>query len=285
MKRKRNSAVAGEKRRRSSISSDSSLSVEQPLHKQKTCDTSNASISNVSEKQSNIKVRLQNTDMLTKYRNKNEHIHIEHAKSIPNFIESELSEEDEVWICEIPNSTDVNELIGKSVKLGHKRCSIKIEQAEMECVSSKFKDMPSVHDNVQSVVLQNKNSQLFMKNLKPVGRLTVHEKIAEMEPSTDVGTTSRHECTVFPDMLVVRHPIFGRYFEDKINVTDEIKRTLSDKPYQNVGLKIQVKQELEDSPKRKHNEMKSIKNSKQKMKEGNTNDDDLSRIRLIFEKN
>lgn len=287
MKRKRNLSLNCGKPKRNSISSGSSVSEGQESNEYKE-----KKLKTASDRQSNITVRLQNTDMLTKYRTKNQHIHIENSKSDSSFLENEINEEDELWICEIPNSTDVNELIGKSVKLGNKKFLIKTEQAELECVSSKFENIPGVYENVLSVAFQNNRSRFSMKNVKPVGRLIIHEKIAELEPSTNLTPSDQNESTLFPNISVVRHPLFGVHFKEKIEVNDRVRKKLTEAQTSSERIfdNVQVKLEIEESSKISHkvieppNRRAAIENSMYKTKKGNSHDDDLSRIKQIFEK-
>lgn len=271
------------KRKRESSASISD-SIEEPKQNgSKKCKTTNNQSSS-SETVANVNVRLQNTDMLTNYRNKNQHIQIESVKMASNFTVNDLSDDDEIWICEIPTSIDVNTLIGKSVKLGSKRSSIKTEQKEIECVSTKLEKTSRVYENVLSVVLPGKNSQLAMRNIKPIGRLTIHEKITDTEADIELTPTNRHECTIFPDSLTVRHPLFGRNFASEINVNEKIRQKLSDVET-NLG-HVHIKQEKSHANSSNYQKVdksleKMQKNQIQKIK--SQDDDDLDRIKLIFE--
>lgn len=288
MKRKRETSLVVVKERKSSVSSDSNESDEPKPKKLKTKSTNH---DNNSKAEPNFNVRLRNTGMLTNYRNTNQHIQIESMKSTSNCTENDIDSDDEIWICEIPTSIDVNGLVGKSVKLGSKRCSIKTERTEIECVSSKFEDSAGAYENTLSVVFQNNNSQLSMKNIKPMGRLAIHEKVIDSEPQIELTPSDQHECTIYPDSLVVRHPLFGRHFKKEVNIKEEIRDKLAEASslHSKFTNHVKVKQEKPDvdanSQKSRKADKSDEKSHKNKIKKSNGLDDDLDRIKQIFETN
>lgn len=297
MKRKLDTSITKVKSSNSSESSGSdseggnkSKSASADHHQKSKRQKLEGSNHNGNETSAKISVRLENTNSLTKYRNKNSHIKIEHLTTSSNFDATEISDGDEFWICEIPTTIDVNQLIGKSVKLGNRKSSFSTDGGEIGCISTKFDDTNEVYQNTVSLVFQNK-SELMVKNIKPDGRLTLHTKI-DSEPSIELNeySSGRHECTVFPDNLVVRHPLLGRKFEDKINVRKDIKEKLNDaqKATESVP-SVRIKQEKKNdtgTPKKtkqiKTNSSSAIMPS-EKIKTENGHDDDLDRIKHIFE--
>lgn len=304
------------KRRRSSTSSQSSSSSgsgdsdqnntkesEQPQSKRaKTTGENNRS---ANKSQPNISVRLQNADMLSKYRNKNAHIVIENPKTKSNYMATEIADDDEIWLCEIPNSVDVNKLIGKSLKLGSKRNDIKLsDESQLECVSSKFESQQKdgVYVNTVSVIFQSDDGKLSVKNLKANGQMSIQKKIQDDQRETvQLDPTVRHECTIFPESLRIRHPLFGNNFQDKIKIKQEVTEKLAAAATQAIDKTsnggdcddIQIKQEKDDSsnhnsPKKSSKTSKSIdtpisvKTEKNKTTR-NGMDDDLARIKQIFQ--
>lgn len=311
------------KRRRSSTSSSSSSSggdqqnakessSEQPQSKKtKTTGENNRS---ASKSQPAISVRLQNADMLTKYRNKNAHIAIETPKTKSNFISTEISDDDDIWLCEIPHSVDVNKILGKSVRLGNKRCSIKLsDETKLECVASEFdRKNGDVYANTVSVVFQNDDGKLSVRNLKASGRMSIHKKIVDDQRETvELEPTVRHECTIFPESLRVRHPLFGNHFENKIKLEKGVAENLAaatqavdsttcngdedgDGDGDGDADYIRIKQEKDDSssanvtPKKSSKASKSVEKSISIKTEKNPTtrngmDDDLARIKQIFQ--
>lgn len=240
--------------------------------------------------ESDIAVRLQNADILSKYRNKNQHIKIESVKTVSDIAINEINEDDEIWICGIPHSVDVNELIGKSVKLGNKKCSFQTKEVQLESVSSKYLDEKGVYKNTLSMIFQKNNSELSIKNVKLQGEITIQKKIVYSDiPSIELAVSGVNEGTIFPDSIVPRHPLFGKNFEDKININTKIMKMLcaADTEVQSDMNNIRIKQETDESrvkPKvtdKSSNTANSVKKSKNE-KKGN-NDEDLARIKLIFE--
>lgn len=286
------------KRRRSSTSSTSSdqnktkgSSIEAHQSKRKKTTTENNH--STSKSSSNISVRLQNADMLTKYRNKNAHIVIETPKTKSNYTMNEINDDDEIWLCEIPNSIDVNQLLGKSVKLGSKKTTI--DKTQLECRAESCDHQNGIYANTVSVISQNDDAKLSVKNLKTAGRMTIHKKIEDDQRETiELSPTVRHECTIFPESLTIRHPLFGNHFKDKIKVDKRIAKKLSaaqvidHSPY---GKRIRIKQEKEDSingsPKKSSKASKTIDSSTaikaEKNKTLNGHDDDVDRIKQIFQ--
>lgn len=247
----------------------------------------------------NITVRLENSDMLSKYRVKNPNIKIGRSKGTTNLAANDLSDDDEIWICELPATINVNKLIGKSIKLNSRKSSIQTGDGEFEFSSSKFENSSSVYQNRLSLVLQNKDSQFSIKNINPAGRMALHAKIDNREDPIELTPTDRPECTIFPENLTARHPLFGRNFDEKIKVNEAVQKRLNEAQATTPG-EVQhitrIKQEkdkssTQESPKKmKKRKLESVDDSevltkpKQKIKIENHDDDDLDRIKLIFEK-
>lgn len=212
-------------RKSSSESSDSSADEKPSIEPVKSKGIKSTPKQNKSH--TDVTVRLHNADMLTKYKNKNPHLVIEKPKTTTNCLPNELDDDDEVWLCEIPNIVDVNELVGKSIKLGSKKCFVKTEDGLIECSSEKYESDP-VYQNTISIVFQKNDAQLAIKNVKPTGRLTFRAKANELidNPLENAPQTKPHQSTLFPTNLVSRHPLHGRQFEDSIKVKKSIQKKL-----------------------------------------------------------
>lgn len=305
MKRNGNTSLTKVKSRKSSTSSNSSSSDESKISvvtpQRKTSKTPDKSSSKSSTTPKNLSVRFQNADMLTKYRNKNPHLKIENPRTTSNCLANEIGDDDEIWLCEIPNAIDVDELVGKSIKLGSKKSLMKTQNGQIECASSKFDSSNDVYQNTLSVVFQNNDSQLSVKNIKPVGRLTLYKKIDDSDDAIELIPNGRHPCTVFPNNLAVRHPLLGRQFDEQIQISEAIKKKLAEAKVasQKSQSMVRVKREREESDNISHTTPRKTKKRKaepskedaatpKKLKKDikieNGHDDDLVRIKQIFEK-
>lgn len=253
------------------------------------------------KKQANVTVRLENADMLAKYRKKNPHIQIVNPTTTTNFAADEISDDDEIWLFDVPASIDVSKFVGKSIKFGSKKSTIKTDDGEIEYNSTKFDSSNGVYQNTLSVAFQNKDAQFSIKNIKPVGQLMFHKKIDTTEEPIELTPSGRHECTVFPENLKVRHPLLGHQFEDKIKVSKEIKKklieakTASEQSRRSVRMKQEKEEDVtssKTSPKKsKKRKAESTeytstpKKLKEDIKSENGQDDALDMIKQIFAKN
>lgn len=230
MKRERNTSITKVKKRKASTSSESSDSMEE--NTTISIEPSSPRIdrkpsANKSKTRSDVTVRLQNADMFSKYKNKNPHLVIEQPKSTSNCLASEISDDDEIWLCEIPNAFDVNEMVGKKIKLGSKKCFVKTENGKIECALEKY-ESNEVYQNSVSIAFQNNDSQFIIKNIKPAGRLTFRARAKDLvdNPLENAPPVKPHKCTIFPDNIIVRHPLHGHLFEDRINVKRSVQEKL-----------------------------------------------------------
>lgn len=224
MKRERNKSPRKKKSKKSSSSSESSSSENEIQQR------SSPSKHNQKNKTANIKVRLQNTDTFAMYRNKNQHLSIEQMEIPSNFLPSELDEDDDIWLCEIPNVVNVNELIGKTIKLGGSKTFSTTDGIQIECASEKYDDSNKVYQNTLSMAIKNDDSQFSMKNVKALGRLTFRQKPNEhaYDITEDVETISYKAGTTFPKDIRIRHPLHGHQFEKHIDLNETIKQKLKD---------------------------------------------------------
>lgn len=171
-----------------------------------------------------LTVHLRNADMFAKYREMNPHIEFQKSQTTSNFTPDELSDSDEVWIFEVPNDIDPTALVGQTVKLGSRRSALKLNDVDnYECVSEKY-DVPKT----VSLVCQKKNSQLIVKNTRPVGRVVLRQKLAaSFEVPIDSDESKVNAKVPMPKNLKVRHPILGVNYEDSIELSETIREKLA----------------------------------------------------------
>lgn len=177
-----------------------------------------------SHEDNDLTVHLRNADMFAKYREKNPHIAFQKPQTTSNFTPDELSDSDEVWIFEVPNNIDPMGLVDQTVKLGSRRSALKLnDAANYECVSEKY-DAPKV----VSLVCQKKNAQLAVKNVRPIGRVVVRQKLgASLDVPIDLDESNVNTKVPMPKNLKVRHPIHGINYEDSIELSETIKDKLA----------------------------------------------------------
>lgn len=303
MKREKKTPVKVKSRKSSSSSSDSSSESQNKstkVRKHKQRDESRVLVEecNSNEQQANVTIRLENSDALAKFRQRNPDVQIANPTTTSNFTADEISDDDEIWICDIPESIDVDKLVGQSIKLGSKKSTIKTEDGVIQCTSSKYESTYSngVYQNQLSVIFQNSDGQYSMKNIRPMGRMMFHKKLDNSEETFEPTVAGRHECTVFPENLVVRHPLLGRHFEDKIKLSKAVQKNLNEAQIASNSQAVHVKQEKDESEtksksspkkskKRKGDPIEDSRSSKKRKAEIKTEiaqDDDLDRIKQIF---
>lgn len=300
MKREKKTPTKVKSRKNLTSNSSSSSSDEQneprPSASHKKRENEPRMLIEESVSQANVTVRLENADMLTKYRHKNPHIKIIRPETTTHFASDEISDDDEIWTCDVPDSIDMTKLVGKSIKLGSKKSIIETDDGTIEYSSSKYESNDGIYQNTLSIVFQDNDSTLSIKNIKPVGRMSFYKKLNHSDEPIQLHPTGRHECTLFPANLVLRHPLLGRNYEDKVNVNETIKSKLSEAQTASTQSRIVIKQEKEGTniqpslKKRKKRKDESADNliSHKKPKEEiktETEDDDLDRIKQIFGKN
>lgn len=275
MKRGRNTSITKIKRRTASSSSESSSdSIEEnttiPLEPSTSRNESKSSAKK-SKTKSDVTVRLRNADMFSKYKNKNPHLVIEQPKTTSNCLANEISDDDEIWLCEIPNAFDVNEMVGKTIKLGSKKCFVKTENGKIECASEKY-ESNEVYENSVSVAFQNNDSQFTIKNIKPIGRLTFRSRANDLidNPLENAPQVKPHECTIFPDNIIVRHPLHGHLFEDRINMKRNVQKKLKNAEVASMQKipTIQIKKEKDNAE--QPDELTVLKPKKSKKRKANS---------------
>lgn len=183
-------------------------------------------------KSANIQVRVHNTDSFTTYRNKNEHLTIDQTALPVQYGAEHIADDDEVWLCEIPHDIDVKQLVGKTIRLGGTSKTIHTTDGQhLECVSEVQKsDNEADKVNRLSLVVQNTNAQLSIRNVDVLGRLTFRQKLADntQEPIEIENNISYKAGTDFPTNLRVRHPLHGFQFDKFVELNETVKQKLKD---------------------------------------------------------
>lgn len=221
----------------SQSSGDISSAMDPPERKPKIGGTPN--------KAANIQVRLHNTDSFTTYRNKNEHLAIDRMALSTHFETDDIDDDDDIWLCELPNGIDVNEFIGKSIKLGGNSKTISTSSGgHYECVSevAKNEDGISAADSM-SIVLQDRDAKLSMKNVKLQGRLTFRHKLNgdALEPLHIDNNIAYKAGTEFPQNLRVRHPLYGFQYDQCIDLDAVVRQKLHNIRNENINTENEPK--------------------------------------------
>lgn len=179
---------------------------------------------------SNVQVRLQNTDSFTTYRKKNEHLTIERSALPAQFGLDHIDDDDEIWLCDIPHGIDVKQLIGKSIKLGGTSKTIATSDGnQLECVSEVRKCDEGADSERISLVVQDTNARLSIRNVDVHGRITFRHKLdGDAQQPLEIEDNIEYKAgTDFPTGLRVRHPLYGFQFDRFIELDGKVQRRLN----------------------------------------------------------
>lgn len=207
-------------------------------------------------------VRLKNADIFAKYQNKNSNISIDKSKCVPAFVAEELSDDDEIWIGEVPCSIDLSNLIGQTIKLGSKQSILKAESENaIECVSDTC-NTPIV----TSLVCAKKNGQLVMRNMQTAGYFFLRKRAEDpVNVSLDRFVQSEGRPD-FPNGLKVRHPLHGIGYKELVTIDERTKEKLNAAHMPSSVKKSRKRKTTEVEAKPEIESTKSISKSKSKHK-------------------
>lgn len=120
----------------------------------------------------------------------------------------DISDNEELWIIDIPKTIDPSHLKGQSLTFGDKS-KIKIGDERFSVVNRNIKD------SLTCVFNSSKQKGRYKTvNIKPAGSLTVQRKLSSI---TKIKAEHTERTGVpFPKNLKVRHPLFGAVYKDKI---------------------------------------------------------------------
>lgn len=211
-----------------------------------------------------VQVRLSNTNSFTTYKNKNEHLSFEHTAVASQLGPDDISDDDEIWLCEVPNGIDTKELVGKTIKLGGTSKSISTSNGDqIECISEIQKDDDGIVGETVSLVLQDSDTKLSIKNVTVNGRVSFRQKIVD-NPQQHIeidDNISYKAGTDFPKNLKIRHPLHGFQYNTIIDLAASVKEKLVEMRQQKVALKNEQKQSVvkaeKVSPKKKKRKAES----------------------------
>ncbi|XP_046752872.1 uncharacterized protein LOC124416073 [Diprion similis] len=125
-----------------------------------------------------------------------------------SFALNDISDDDEIFIMDVPTTVDPKELKGQKIRLRGKN---KFQIANQ--IYETYEEDPT---NI-SCVFRIDGEQCSYKavNLTPVGCMRVRQKLPK---SLHIEMASVEKITVpFPENLKVRHPLFGVAYEDRIS--------------------------------------------------------------------
>ncbi|XP_043790628.1 uncharacterized protein LOC122713883 isoform X1 [Apis laboriosa] len=120
----------------------------------------------------------------------------------------DLSDNEDIWIMDIPTTIDPKELKGQTLIFGEKS-KFKVNDEKYCAVNQEVKC------NVTCVLHTGKvKSQYKTVNLKPTGTITVRRKLSSIPKTKPIQIEN---CSVpFPKNLKIRHPLFGVSYEGNV---------------------------------------------------------------------
>ncbi|CAL7937669.1 unnamed protein product [Xylocopa violacea] len=125
-----------------------------------------------------------------------------------SFSLDDLSDNEDVWIMDIPLTIDPKELEGQTLMFGEKS-KFKVKDGRYCALNHEVKC------NISCVLNTGKvKSKYKTVNIKPKGTITVRRKLSNILKTTPMQIES---CSVpFPKNLRIRHPLFGVSYEGNI---------------------------------------------------------------------
>ncbi|XP_046747160.1 uncharacterized protein LOC124411782 [Diprion similis] len=122
----------------------------------------------------------------------------------------DISEDDEIWVFDIPKTIDPKNFKGQSIKLGKKN--------NFQVGNELYETCSSASDSKQhlSLVFNTGRRKRPYKtiNVKPAGCVQVRQKLSSV---VDIDLVSPKKASVpFPKNLKLRHPLFGHDYCDKL---------------------------------------------------------------------
>ncbi|XP_017762051.1 PREDICTED: uncharacterized protein LOC108552153 [Eufriesea mexicana] len=120
----------------------------------------------------------------------------------------DLSDNEDIWIMDIPGTVDPKELKGQTLMFGEKS-KFKIKEERYCTVNHEVKC------NVTCVLHTGKvKSRYKTVNMKPAGTITVRRKLSSISKTKPMQIEN---CSVpFPKNLRIRHPLFGVSYEGNV---------------------------------------------------------------------
>lgn len=124
-----------------------------------------------------------------------------------SFTLEDLSDNEDIWIMDIPRTIDPTELKGQTLTFGEKS-KFKVQDEKYCAVNHEIKSNVTCIFNTNSV-----KSRYKAVNIKPVGTISVRKKLSSVAKTKSIQIEN---CGVpFPKNLRTRHPLFGVSYEGK----------------------------------------------------------------------
>ncbi|XP_046601428.1 uncharacterized protein LOC107226786 isoform X3 [Neodiprion lecontei] len=122
----------------------------------------------------------------------------------------DISEDEEIWVFDIPKTINPKNFKGQSIKLGKKN--------NFQVGNELYETCSSASDSKQhlSLVFNTGRRKRPYKtiNVKPAGCVQVRQKLSSI---VDIDLVSPKKASVpFPKNLKLRHPLFGHDYRDKV---------------------------------------------------------------------
>ncbi|XP_017886399.1 uncharacterized protein LOC108628762 [Ceratina calcarata] len=123
------------------------------------------------------------------------------------FTLEDLSDNEDVWIMDIPRTIDPIELKGQTLTFGEKS-KFKVKDEKYCAVNHEVKSNVTCIFNTNSV-----KSRYKAVNVKPVGTIGVRKKLSSVSKTKSMQI--ENYSVPFPKNLRTRHPLFGVSYEGK----------------------------------------------------------------------
>lgn len=155
----------------------------------------------------------------------------------------DIDSDDEVWLVQCPRTVNIKNLLGQKLVVGQ---TLQTVADNIECISESFSQEKFM--TMFSGDSKLKQSLAF----KPAGKIVIREKFNV--PEIELSDYELSKSTVpFPKGLKVRHPIHGADYNDRINLSDDVKNKLEKakivkqfnlKSHNGINLNIKIKAEI-----------------------------------------
>ena len=134
---------------------------------------------------------------------KKEDLIVESTDSTLNF--DDISDNEDVWVMDIPTTIDPRELKGQTLVFGEKS-KFKVKEERYCAVNH------DVKCNITCVFNTGKEKSRYKAvNVKPVGAITIRRKLSGISKTRPMQI--ENSSVPFPENLKTRHPLFGVSYE------------------------------------------------------------------------
>lgn len=124
------------------------------------------------------------------------------------FTLDDISDNEDIWIMDIPRTIDPKELKGQTLVFGEKS-KFKIKEERYYAVNH------DVNYNISCVFNTGKVKSCYKTvNVKPAGAITIRRKLSGISKTKPMQI--ENSSVPFPENLKARHPLFGVSYEGKV---------------------------------------------------------------------